>query len=224
MDLKGKTINFLGDSITEGCGVSVVEANRYDNVIKRKSQLKKVNNYGIGGTRIAYQRHPSQKARYDQDFCARSYDMDKSADIIIVYGGINDYLHGDAPIGMFGDKGRETFCGSVYYLMDTICKLYPNAIHVFFTPAHCFCDDGFSLIEEKPEDREEHYLYEYTEIIKKTAPLFGFYVFDLSEELKIDPKNEVERNKYAPDGLHFNDDGHNMLADAVIRCLESIKK
>ena len=83
MDLKGKTINFLGDSITEGCGVTDIEANRYDNVIKRKCQLKKVNNYGIGGTRIAYQRHPSQKARYDQDFCARSYDMDKSADIII---------------------------------------------------------------------------------------------------------------------------------------------
>ena len=38
MDLKGKTINFLGDSITEGCGVSDVEANRYDNVIKRKSR------------------------------------------------------------------------------------------------------------------------------------------------------------------------------------------
>ena len=50
MDLKGKTINFLGDSITEGCGVTDIEANRYDNVIKRNCQLKKVNNYGIGGT------------------------------------------------------------------------------------------------------------------------------------------------------------------------------
>ena len=35
MDLKGKTINFLGDSITEGCGVTDIEANRYDNVIKK---------------------------------------------------------------------------------------------------------------------------------------------------------------------------------------------
>ena len=185
MDLKGKTINFLGDSITEGCGVSDVEANRYDNVIKRKSQLKKVNNYGIGGTRIAYQRHPSQKARYDQDFCARSFDMDKSADIIIVYGGINDYLHGDAPIGMFGDKGRETFCGSVYYLMDTICKLYPNAIHVFFTPAHCFCDDGFSLIEEKTEAVPEPVNKTASEVIKEEP------VTETTEEAVVESTEDI---------------------------------
>ena len=31
MELKGKTINFLGDSITEGVGVSDIQNNRYDN-------------------------------------------------------------------------------------------------------------------------------------------------------------------------------------------------
>lgn len=222
MDLKDKTINFLGDSITEGAGVENIEANRFDNVIKRKCGLKRVNNYGVGGSRIAYQRHPSDKARYDMDFCGRCFDMDKNADIIVVFGGVNDYLHGDAPIGNFGDKTRETFAGSVDYLMEKIRELYPDATYVFFTPAHCFCDDGFSQIPDKPEVREEHYLSEYSELIKKTAPLHGFHVFDLSEELKIDPKNEEDRVKYAPDGLHFNDEGHKILADVMIDCLLSI--
>ena len=65
MELKGKTINFLGDSITEGAGVSDIQNNRYDNRLKAMLELKKLNNYGIGGTRIAHQSVPSEEPRYD---------------------------------------------------------------------------------------------------------------------------------------------------------------
>ena len=222
MDLKDKTINFLGDSITEGAGVEDIEANRFDNVIKRKCDLKRVNNYGVGGSRIAYQRHPSDKARYDMDFCGRCFDMDKSADIIVVFGGVNDYLHGDAPIGCFGDKTRETFAGSVDYLMRKIRELYPDATYVFFTPAHCFCDDGFSQIRPEGLVREEHFLSEFSQAIKTIAPQNGFYVFDMFEELGIDPKKPEDREKYTVDGLHFNDEGNAVIADVMIRCISSI--
>lgn len=148
--------------------------------------------------------------------------MDSDADVIVVYVGVNDYLHGDASLGSFGDKTRETFSYSVDYLMNKTCELYPNAVHVFFTPVHCFCDDGFSAIENKPKDREEHDLYEYSEVIKRTAPLYGFHVFDFSRELNIDPKNEEERKMFAPDGLHFNDKGHIELAKIIERCLLTI--
>ena len=57
-------------------------------------ELKKVNNYGIGGTRIAHQNVPSEKPRYDLCFCGRAYNMERNADIIVVYGGVNDYIHG----------------------------------------------------------------------------------------------------------------------------------
>ena len=60
MELKGKVINFLGDSITEGSGVSDIANCRYDNVIHREYGLAAHNNYGIGGTRLAYQKNPSQ--------------------------------------------------------------------------------------------------------------------------------------------------------------------
>ena len=53
MELNGKIINFLGDSITEGTGVSDLE-NRYDNRLKRMCNLKEVHNYGIGGPRLAH--------------------------------------------------------------------------------------------------------------------------------------------------------------------------
>lgn len=84
MELKGKIINSLGDSITEGVGVSDIQNNRYDNHLKRMLELKKVNNYGVSGTRIAHQSAPSEMPRHDLCFCGRAYNMEKNADIIIV--------------------------------------------------------------------------------------------------------------------------------------------
>ena len=84
MELKGKIIDFLGDSITEGTGVEDRENNRYDNILKRKYDLKAVYNYGIGGSRLAHQRTPSEKPRFDLCFCGRVYDLNPYADIIVV--------------------------------------------------------------------------------------------------------------------------------------------
>ena len=222
MDLRDKTVNFLGDSITEGVGVSDVSSFRFDSIIGEKCGCRKVNNYGIGGTRIAHKTQPSEKARHDMNFCGRCHDMDRDADVIIVFGGVNDYLHGDAPLGKPGDKGRDTFCGSVDYLTRTIRELYPNAVPVFFTPAHCFCDDGFSQIRPEGLVREEHFLSEFSEAIKAIAPQNGFHVFDMFEELGIDPKKPEDREKYTVDGLHFNDEGNGVIADVMIRCISSI--
>ena len=118
MKLEGLTVNFLGDSITEGTGVINIPENRYDNRLKKMYNLKATNNYGIGGTRLAHQEKPSEKARYDLCFCGRAYNMDPSADLIVVYGGVNDYIHGDAYFGKMDDRTPETFCGAVCHLRN----------------------------------------------------------------------------------------------------------
>ena len=63
MDLRGLTINFLGDSITQGVGTSSDEA-RFSNLIEKNEGAICVN-YGISGTRLAYQHKPSD-ARYSR--------------------------------------------------------------------------------------------------------------------------------------------------------------
>ncbi len=62
MVLYNKKVNFLGDSITEGSGVSDIENCRYDNRLKATYFLT-TNNYGIGGTRLAHQTACSEKPR-----------------------------------------------------------------------------------------------------------------------------------------------------------------
>ena len=52
MELKGKIINFLGDSITEGVGTSGPDY-IYHAVLKKNVGLKEARNYGKSGTKIA---------------------------------------------------------------------------------------------------------------------------------------------------------------------------
>ena len=57
MEIAGKTVAFLGDSITEGVGVSEI-SKRYTDVFGALTGAV-VLNYGISGTRIAKQKNPS---------------------------------------------------------------------------------------------------------------------------------------------------------------------
>ena len=117
MNISGFKVNFLGDSITEGGGVKDIANNRYDNRLKAMCNLSGVNNYGISGTRLAHQIRPSELPQQDLCFCGRAYYIDASADMVVVYGGVNDYLHGDAPFGQLGDTTPATFCGGVYFFI-----------------------------------------------------------------------------------------------------------
>lgn len=223
MDIQGKIINFLGDSITEGVGVEDINNNRYDNVIKKKASLAGVNNYGISGTRIAHQTQPSEKPRYDLCFCGRAYNMYSEADIIVVYGGVNDYIHGDAPFGSLTDKTPSTFCGGVEFLMNILSELYPKSQLIFLTPAHsCYADTD----ESKPSNRavklnDAKPLKAYVDVIEKKGTEHGIPVLNLYEKLPINPNNPQDKEKYTSDGLHFNDAGHAVIADLIIDFLRN---
>lgn len=224
MELKGKIIDFLGDSITEGVGVTDLANNRYDNVLKKNCGLAATYNYGIGGTRLAHQSKPSAKPRHDLCFCGRAYDLNKKADIIVVYGGINDYIHGDAPFGRIGDTTPATFCGGVYVLMNVLRTLHPGKTVVFMTPARISYDgmDGSapSICPQKGPDAKP--LQDYIATIEKTATLFDIPVLNLFEKLGIDPTNPEDKEKYTVDGLHFNDAGHSYIAARLQEFLEAL--
>ena len=224
MDLQGKIFNFLGDSITEGVGVSNRENNRYDRVVLRKCGLKAANNYGISGTRIAHQTHPSENSSYDLCFCGRASRMAPTADVVVVYGGVNDYIHGDAPFGAEGDTTPATFCGGVECLMSILQRTYPDAVIVFMTPARMrsldFYDTQPSNRPEKQPDAKP--LAAYVDVIKAAGMRHNIPVLDLYTKLPIDPKIAEEGERYTIDGLHFNDDGHAVLADCLIDFLNKL--
>ncbi len=220
MELKGKKISFLGDSITEGVGVENIADNRYDNVIKRTCGLCEVCNYGISGTRLAHQSAASEKPRFDLCFCGRAYDLDPESDIIVVFGGTNDYGHGDAPFGEMKDKTPDTFTGAVDFLMTLLKTEYSGKQIVFMTPARRAGDKAVSEHPSKRPDARE--LYAYVDVIVKKGCEHGIPVLNLYENLGIDPNIDAEMEKYTADGLHFNDLGHSMIAERLIDFLKQI--
>ncbi len=224
MQIEGKIINFLGDSITEGVGVSDIPNNRYDNIIAREYKLAGRNNYGIGGTRIAHQSKPSEKPRHDLCFCGRAYNTNKNADIMVVYGGINDYIHGDAYIGTPDDKTPETFWGGVNFLMTFLKERFEGKPIIFMTPARMFFKGA---TDEKPSPRpikkpDAMPVIGYVDIIKEAGAKHGIHVLDLYHNLPINPNDPSDREKYTVDGLHFNDEGQKILAKTLADYLLSL--
>lgn len=224
MELKGKKIAFLGDSITEGVGVSSAEC-RYENILSKKCELSEIFVNAISGSRFAYQINPNEDAKRQLFFCGRAFLLPTEADIVVVYGGINDYLHGDAPFGEEGDRGFMTFCGATRFLMTALRQRFGNKPIVFMTPAHCYYKGvrDSELTSRYPDlaDREKP-LVAYVETIKKTAKEFGIYVLDLYEKLGIDPNISEHKVKYTVEGLHFNDEGHKVIAECLEKFLRSI--
>lgn len=206
MELKGLTINFLGDSITEGMGTTD-SSKTYHQLIKEKYALKEAYNYGVSGTRIARQVVPSiEKTIHDLTFELRADVMNRNADAVVVFGGTNDFGHGDAPFGEIGSEDVYTFCGAVNSLCKKLKRDFPDAKIIFMTPLHRLSEEELSFPDSK---NLACYVDAIVEICKKNE----ISVIDLFRINPLDPKDE----DVIPDGLHPNDKGHAILADVVAK-------
>ena len=216
MELTGKKINFLGDSITAGSGTSAPDKT-FCGVIERKYGSV-CRNYGIGGTRIARQKTPTEE-KWDRDFISRVPEMDNDADIVVVFGGTNDFGHGDAPIGTMSDRTPYTFYGALHCLYTALTEKYPGVPIVVLTPLHRITED-IPTGDNKPAPVGT--LKEYVNIIREVAEYYSLPVLDLFKESGLQPKIPVIQQKYIPDGLHPNDDGNAILAHKIARFLETL--
>lgn len=214
MNLQNIKVNFLGDSITEGVGVSDV-SKCYHALAAKRLGFAQSRNYGISGTRFAKQKFPTlDNPRFDLDFCSRFTEMDDDAELVVVFGGTNDFGHGDAPIGNFSDRTPETFSGACHYLMAGLINKYPDSRIVFMTPLH--------RASENTPNANGALLEAYVEIIKKTASYYSIPVLDLWSVSGIQPCVPIIKEKFCPDGLHPNDKGHVKIADALISFLSTL--
>lgn len=211
MNIKGKIIDILGDSIAEGAMASSPLLS-FPSLLSRQYGAI-VNNYGIGGARIARQSN-SKDEYYPYDFNFRATSMDKNADIIIIFGGTNDFGHGDAAIGDEKDTSVYTFCGALNTLIMALKNTYSKAKIIFITPLERsnMMNPYGSGYKEKPGAL----LYTYVNIIIKKAKENNCLVLDLFH----DSDFKLDQNGYNPnlfdDMLHPNDMGHALIAKKIV--------
>ena len=212
MNLSGKKINFLVDSITQGAGASDISKCYVSMLGLNTGAL--VRNYGIGGTRIARKHVPSENPVYDQDFCLRAPTMDADADAVVVFGGTNDYGHGDAPLGTIADRTPDTFYGALHTLFTMLLTRYTDSKILVLTPTH--------RLNENDPDCNGLPLKAYVDVIREMAEFYSLPVLDLYAASGIQPNVPAMQTRYMPDGLHPNDAGHAMLAEMIARKLEQM--
>ncbi len=211
---------FLGDSITEGVGASVPE-NSYVNLVAKTLPCE-VLNYGISGTRIAKQTNATCYAtKWDLDFQLRAQIMPKEADVVFVFGGINDFQHGDAMLGDLNSEDPYTFYGGVRCLLAYLIATYGKKKLCVVLPPHLYQEGGRKCKGVSGTEQGADYGV-YIRLLETMAKEYAIDIIDLYHDGY--PKPLVDTGDiYTADGIHPTDAGHKLIAEKICQYLQGRK-
>lgn len=212
MELKNLTINFLGDSITQGAKVQDPDKTFVNRIAAQTGCI--CNNYGVGGTRLARIYGVSKKTITDYDFNLRAQIMDHKADMVVIFGGTNDYGNGSAPMGDISDHTPYTFYGALNCLYSYLLQFYKRNRIVVMTPIYRY---------RVPKNGEYLPLARYVQAIREVTAKYDLPLLDMYVNSMLHPKRVSDlKERYVPDGLHPNDDGHEIMAKEILAFLEAL--
>ena len=184
----------------------------YYNIVARECGVRELYVDGISGTRFARQSNESEKPKHDLDFLSRIEKIDADSDLVVVFGGTNDFGHGDAPLGTPEDKTPYTFWGACNLMCEMLWERFPKGQIVFMGPMH-------REVEDNPcgshKSAPVATLYEYVDIIKTATRKYSIPFLDLMSVSGITPRVPALRELYMPDGLHPNDAGQKKIAERL---------
>ena len=224
MNLSGKKIAFLGDSITEGVGAGPTL--RFSTVFCEITNAIEYN-YGISGTRLARQIIPTEgKPRHDLCFLDRVEEMVEDPDVVVVFGGTNDFGHGDAPFGNFNSVSEYTFYGAVHSLVKRIINRYPDKLVVFMTPLHRTSENAVRrdsvTLDGVEYNGNRPVLLDFVNAIKEVCEYYSIPVLDLYSSIGIQPCVPIQKEMFMPDGLHPSPRGAEKIAKRLAAFLRTL--
>jgi len=205
-----KTINCIGDSITEGVGTS----KPYHQWLSQLCGFKTVINNGIGATYFA-EKSGDPWGKNTQAFCNRIKTIDITGDVILFAGLTNDFGIGNV-IGNINDTTKSTVCGAMKIAFDNAISRNPNAKIVLALPIQRN-DMVTNSLGLKLED--------YINAGKEVAKMYSIPIINGYENSGITIKNidsSTGKMRYTGDNLHPNDEGHKKLALLYSGVLNSI--
>lgn len=206
-NFKNKKIAFVGDSITLGLGGTQIGDNKYfgyDEYLEGMLDIKEIVGMGSGGSTIG---------KYNDDSCIEArlkHELPDDVDVIIVMGGINDYIDG---AGKFGDMDhlnkKDTYCGSVDSLFYTLKNWYEDeGVDVFIvTP--------FRLKMEEEGTAKGIEFSEYIQVQRDLAEYYRLPLFDVYNSGILNTAKPDLNSAFSVDGTHLNDAGYQILAKQI---------
>lgn len=211
-DFSTKTIQFLGDSITEAiCGdvdeegdfISYVDyANDYLNFQMCMNNGKAGRMFSdFGGSELSF-----------------SLDMgsmyNNSADISVIFLGVNDYLT-NRENKRYGDinatESTAGYVGSVRYALKQLKMNYPNQ-EIFFVTMYDIAKTANSTYTDIAGSPQ---LPDYMEVLRKLVKESGYHLIELYDTGFMDCTDAATSGTYTADGLHPNDAGNRVLGEHI---------
>ena len=215
--IAGKTINFLGDSITYGFdGTNATRVTKPYPTLVGEILGVRVNNYGISGSTIGGDGKTSTEHNIlgNTPMNIRYVDMD-NADYVLVLGGVNDYtVDRRIPLGVKGDNTNLTFYGALKILIEGLIAKYPNSRIGFITPLR-------KINDHSPNVYGNH-LKEYRNAIIEMCEEYSIPVLDLFTKGGCYANISDWRSQNLPDGLHPNQSFYEKMAIQISSFIESI--
>ncbi|WP_180074517.1 SGNH/GDSL hydrolase family protein [Acinetobacter sp. YH12116] len=197
---KGKTVNFIGDSITE----AAAGVYNYSDVAGATLKFTPIN-YGIGGSTIAQKAsNPSER-----NPISTRYTLMDDADAVVVAAGTNDWQYSHTPFGTMSDRTVNTFYGALHVLCQGMLVKYLGKPFFFMTPIK---RSQSPLDADNAVNTEGKTLRDYADAIIEVANFYGIPVLDMNRESMLDPHISEIYTSYMPDGTHPNRQGLAIMA------------
>lgn len=190
-NLAGYTWLTLGDSITA--------RGWYQDMVQDICDISYVN-YGIGGTSIAKKWSSTPDA-----FCVRYVDMQNDADMVMVWGGVNDFSL-NIPMGTKGSTNTMTFYGALKVLIEGLIAKYPDTKIGFVLTPQVNNTDATLQYKFDVQNTEGLTLMDYNNAIKEMCEEYALPVLDLYHNCGMNQLNMQTMTsnvtETSPDGLH----------------------
>ena len=179
----GDMISIVGDSISTG---------GYPGLLGNMTGAA-IDNNAVSGTTVAG----------TGGLVAQLANIDANTDLVIVFGGTNDYWRGSIAIGSLSDEGTSTYLGSMKYILNYLKANHSDAEYLFLFPydqafSGKTCDTNFG--NGTLEDFREAFVSFCTE--------YDLEYIDLGE-------TEFDYTQHTGDGVHANSAGHQIIAQAI---------
>ena len=207
--LENLSIGFLGDSITVGVGASDT-AHSYVGLMNK--EFADVKNYGKSGCLIA------NESGFSNPMCLRYNLMSDDLDIVVVYGGTNDWYYGTA-WGTVDSIDDTTFLGALNVLMSGLVEKYCGKEIFFVTPM----SSDFHSYNTDDQNACGKTMLDYRNAIIERATYHAIPVIDLYGMCNMDvAHNAANKTYYSSDGVHPNDAGHKRVHDRIVTFISNI--